>query len=357
MIVNKKLDKLEAIRGFAAIYVIFHHTLKKGLIFGGIDFSFIFRFGQEAVILFFILSGFVIEYSFSKSKDHTFKTYFLKRFLRIYVPLFCVFLLNLLIVYFNDKDFNFSLLTFIGNILMLQDVSSLKPNVIINTFLGNLPLWSLSYEWWFYMLYFPIVKFLKNKSSNFVYLIGICAAITYLFYPNFLNRELFYFVIWWSGVVLARVYVLNNEIKLINLKNLFVSLFIIIIILTLNVFLNYKGGTVGLSPILELRHFIFSFVIILVALGWYKFKWIGFDYTIGIFKRVAPISFGLYISHYFLISNASYLNAIILNKNIKLIIYIINCILFSYLIERLFYPFVSKCFFRKAIILKTTNNI
>lgn len=348
----KKLDKLEALRGIAAIYVILHHTLKNGLNLGGIDFSFIFKFGQEAVILFFILSGFVIEYSFSKSKDHSFKTYFLKRFLRIYLPLFCVFGLNYLIFFCGDKIIEFSLFNFIGNILMLQDVSSLKPNVIVNTFLGNLPLWSLSYEWWFYMLYFPIVKFFKNKSSNFVYLIGICSAITYLYYPNFLNRELFYFVIWWSGVVLARVYVNNNEIKFNDLKSLFSSLFIIIIILTVNVFLNYKGGTVGLSPILELRHFIFSFVIILVALGWYKLKWIGFNFTIGIFKKVAPISFGLYISHYFLISNASYLDSLIFDKNIKLLIYILNCVLFSYLIERIFYPFISNIFLIKKNILK-----
>ena len=66
----KKLTKLEAIRGFASVYVVLHHVFGKGLIIAGKDFSFLFRFGQESVILFFLLSGFVIQYysAFRKTK-------------------------------------------------------------------------------------------------------------------------------------------------------------------------------------------------------------------------------------------------------------------------------------------------
>jgi peptidoglycan/LPS O-acetylase OafA/YrhL len=349
----EKLNKLEAIRGFTAIYVIIGHTLKKGIIIGGTDFSFFFKFGQEAVILFFILSGFVIEYSFSKSKDKSFKTYFFKRFLRIYLPLFCVYLLNFFLFFFNSPNtINIDWYNLLGNVFMLQDMSSLKPNVITTPFLGNLPLWSLSYEWWFYMLYFPIVIFIKEKSSSFVYILGIISALTYILYPNFINRELSYFVIWWGGVVLARCYAESNEIKLSDLKKLILVLFIIIIILSLNAILNYDGKSIGISPILEIRHFIFSLLLILAAVKWYKMKWIGFNFTFGIFKNAAPISYCLYISHYFLISNANYLDNVIPNSSIKLIIYILNCIIVSYLIERVIYPQINK-----YLMKKLNNNV
>jgi peptidoglycan/LPS O-acetylase OafA/YrhL len=48
-----------------------------------------------------------------------------------------------------DPEWN----TLLGNIFMLQDVISLKPNVISAVYMGNGVLWSLSYEWWFYILY------------------------------------------------------------------------------------------------------------------------------------------------------------------------------------------------------------
>lgn len=89
---KKRLEKLEAIRGFAAIYVVFYHLFASGIVIFGVNLSFLFRFGQEAVILFFLLSGFVIYHSFIKSKDHSnFKVFFWKRFLRIYIPLIIVF--------------------------------------------------------------------------------------------------------------------------------------------------------------------------------------------------------------------------------------------------------------------------
>src|SRR3954449_2965516 len=90
-----KFEKLEALRGFAAIYVVIYHLLMPvKLQVAGFDLLFLFRFGQEAVILFFLLSGFVIKYSFERSKDKSFKSYFLKRFTRIYIPLIFILVLS-----------------------------------------------------------------------------------------------------------------------------------------------------------------------------------------------------------------------------------------------------------------------
>jgi peptidoglycan/LPS O-acetylase OafA/YrhL len=339
---NNKLIKLEAIRGFAAIYVVLHHTMHQFKIFN-LDLSFLLRFGQEAVILFFILSGFVIEYSFSKGKDKTFKTYFFKRFLRIYIPLFCVFIANYIIKSLNNEVvIDWKIL--IGNIFMLQDIDFMKPNVIVTTFLGNSPLWSLSYEWWFYMLYFPLAVYLKNKSSFIVYMLGIISAMTYIVYPNFFNRELMYFSIWWSGVAIARLYTQSITINIKNLKYTLLTLLTLTIILSFNVYISNNISTVGIHPLLELRHFGFCLIAILLALLWKKMRWIGFSSAMNIFSLFAPISYGVYISHHFMISNISYLDNLLNNNILKYILAISICIGFSYIIERIIYVKINNLY-------------
>ena len=45
-------------------------------------------------------------------------------------------------------------------------------------------------------------------------------------------------------------------------------------------------------PVVELRHFITAAFVLVVALGWYKLRWVGFYALLGPFERVAPISYG-----------------------------------------------------------------
>ena len=70
---SQKLDKLEALRGFAAIYVVLFHSLPQKFYLFGINVGVLFRFGPESVILFFILSGFVIKFTYEKSRNKSFK--------------------------------------------------------------------------------------------------------------------------------------------------------------------------------------------------------------------------------------------------------------------------------------------
>lgn len=332
---QNKLTKLEAIRGFAAFYVVLHHLIPKKFFFFGID---IFGFGQEAVILFFVLSGFVIQYSYEKKYTST-SAFLLKRFIRIYIPLFIVFIANYATLSIgNNELININYQNLFGNIFMLQD-STAKPNILFKSFLGNLPLWSLSYEWWFYILFIVISKKIKKNKSIIVYIIGTISAITYLYYPNFINRILMYFIIWWMGVDLARLYSKNTQISFKTIKIPLIFLLLNILILIFNVKLNYRdGATVGISPVLELRHFIFAFVSVSSAIIWKQFKWISFNYTIGLFEPLAKISFVLYISHWFLIVKTDYLNSIVNNDLGKYLIGILICLLFSYMLEIIIYP-------------------
>lgn len=191
---KNRLEKLEALRGFAALYVVLFHTLPQIFYLGNINVGLLFRFGPEAVIVFFSLSGFVIKYTFEKSKDKSFRYYFIRRFIRLYIPLFFIFLLG-----YGIKCYQAGMLTdpewktLLGNIFMLQDVISQKPNVLSASYMGNGVLWSLSYEWWFYMLFFFLSTHIKSEKLNtWVNIIVILAAASYLIYPFFINRLAMY---------------------------------------------------------------------------------------------------------------------------------------------------------------------
>lgn len=286
----KKLNILEAVRGGAALYVFLGHFIVGSFIAKTNLLSIFFRFGQEAVILFFLMSGFVIELSGLRKKT-SFRDFFAKRFLRIY-PLFLLGIL-LILVYKIIYHFPIEIKTLVGNLLMLQDAESLKPGTIVGTY-GNTALWSLSYEWWFYMLFVPISRF---KSKNAIAItIAVVSAILYFVHPFQPVRWLMYFGIWWSGVMLADLLVLGK----INFKNSITK--IIGPLLVLPLFLSIikattlKFQSIGVYPILEIRHFLSAILFIIIAIIWRKTNWFGYNYF-SFFEKIAPFSYGLYVLH------------------------------------------------------------
>ncbi len=105
--------------------------------------------GLEAVVLFFVLSGFlvggkVLERIVNGSFD--LKAYTLDRVSRIYIPLIPALIFTA-VVNCLICGRPFSVLSLVGNLFGLQGVWSQIP-----AFAGNDPLWTLSYECWFYVL-------------------------------------------------------------------------------------------------------------------------------------------------------------------------------------------------------------
>lgn len=341
---GSKLIKLEAIRGFAALYIVFHHIYGyyKPLIIGGCDLTFISKFGTEAVIIFFILSGFVISYSFERSKDKSFSLFFAKRFFRIYIPLICVFITNYIVFIFKYDCVHFDWGALVGNLLMLQDIPREGIHTIVNPFLMNDPLWSLAYEWWFYMIFFFFMTRFQNKSSLIIYSLSVIAAITFLFYPCFLNRVIMYMSIWWLGVDLARLYINKESVTLTSMKLPLISFLLIMGITILHMYL-YNIGQSFLYPNYDLITYRNLFIMFIAAYLWYKSGWKFFNYTIGPFRYVASISYVVYISHWFLVTWATYFD-FISNGYVRIIAYITVCFLFSYLVERQIYPRLNKFF-------------
>jgi len=348
----QKFIKLECLRGFAAIYVVLHHNIRFNYDVLGINLGELLRFGQEAVILFFLISGFVIYYSYSRNPAQTFWNYFKKRSLRIYVPLLLVFLIG----YFLEcvaagAMITIEFRTLLLNLAMLQDWAVARPNTIVEPFLGNGPLWSLAYEWWFYMLFFPIMLLIKRvgAKSHHIYLVSIVATIVYCFYPYFVPRILSYFTIWWVGVQLAMNYLDGKCLTVKNCSWSILALLIICCVYMIASLLSLKAGvtfTFGTHPFIELRHFSFTLFVLCASIGWRKYRWRFFEGIFRPFLIFAPISYVVYISHYHLVTNASYLS-LINNRVLELFVYFVIMLFLAWVIELKIYPFVLNALRRK----------
>lgn len=345
---KNRLEKLEAVRGFAALYVVLFHTLPQKFYLGGINLGFLFRFGPEAVIVFFALSGFVIKYTYEKSTDKSFKYYFIRRFIRLYIPLFFIFVLSYLIKCYAEgrlADPEWKVL--LGNIFMLQDVISQKPNVISPSYMGNGVLWSLSYEWWFYMLFFLLASRIQShKLNKAVNIIVLIAAASYVIYPFIVNRLAMYFAIWWIGVRFADIYLKKETFTIKAILPYGYVLLAIIGILSLNLYLHFNYTKIYTYPLvaypfIELRHFVFAIMVMFGAVIWYQLKWFGFNAVFGVFKYLAPSSYVIYISHHYLVVDATYLS-FLNNKVIEYGLYILVMIAFSYLLEVVVYNRIRK---------------
>jgi len=339
----QRLYKLEAVRGLCAFYVVLHHTILHTTTINGVNVGFLLRFGQEAVILFFLLSGFVINYSFRNSSDQSFGTYFFKRSARIYIPLAFIFLLGYLGESYNKGALiNPDLWTLLKNILMLQDWGEVKPNVLADPYMGNIPLWSLHYEWWFYMLYFPITTRLGFGFRPALVVFILCAAMAglYVWYPHAVFRLFTYFGIWWAGVYLSEIYMQGRHRLLKPYLLPLGGLFVLSVIVFIPVWIarsNGQGITLGLHPLVEFRHVFTAFLVLVGALVWQRLRWFGFDLFVKPFFYIAPISYVLYICHQPLMVQATYLDSID-NGVLRWFCYLAIVFAFSYLLELKIYP-------------------
>lgn len=224
-----RIKILDSMRGMAASIVVFHHVFTRfPYLYQGQESTafirilrFISELNVEAVLFFFILSGFSIRLSLRKGLPLTkeiLNEYLYRRFKRI-LPLyyFAIFftLLSGFLTHTVSSNEDFNLKNLLGNLLFLQSSKSYKGNWFA-PYGDNGPLWSLSFEMFYYLL-FPVFMFLMLKlfrisrfsektncfllASTFL-LSLVCTMInTRIFFPYIAFGALFY--VWYCGFFLA----------------------------------------------------------------------------------------------------------------------------------------------------------
>ena len=296
---KRHLPELEALRGFAALYVFLHHARlapNSGL-------GALFYFGQEAVILFFLLSGFVIYLSTIRSGVRGY-TYLVHRARRIYPMVIAALVLAYLSSAVGARAWiDPHLGNLAMNLLMLQDVSSLKRGVWADTYYGNTPLWSLSYEWWFYMLFVPLgLMGRRSGGANLTvaFLLSAAGALTYQWHPNAASLFASYFIIWWVGVELAREYAASGAVTFIGQWKSLGALLFCAVLWAIPVLVAFNHGESlkpGFDPVLQFRHFAAALLFCVLGLAWRRARLFGFRALFGKFAVLAPISYSLYLTH------------------------------------------------------------
>jgi len=290
---------LDVIRALAASYVVIHHVVVNSGLSGPVTYP--FRFGQEAVIVFFLLSGFLIFASERSRVLGNLRGYYLRRLRRIYPLLLLAMGITAAVAWLDGAlAEGFRAIDFGLNLLSLQDVSALKPGVIVDPFLGNSPLWSLSYEVFFYLV-FPLVMIAWRVSrQRAIMVVGAVSLIgygTFLCAPNHFSLVAAYLLTWWAGAVVADLYQ-TNRLSIRGLLPITVWMVGLCAVAGIGAIVFGRSGA-GVFPVLPLRHFAFALLCILLcgtSLAAVLIK------TAQPFARpaayIASISYGLYVFHY-----------------------------------------------------------
>ncbi|MZQ83651.1 acyltransferase family protein [Paenibacillus sp. 5J-6] len=191
---NNRFDELDSLRGLAASSVLISHLF---LAIPGAYFLEKFKNtpvhslwgGHEAVILFFVLSGFVLSLSYYKDKAPKYKDYLIKRICRIYFPYLASILLSIILMsMFSrmplvglDKAINntwlntFTMESLINHVIFVGDFQSQMYNPVV---------WSLIHEMRISIVFPLLMYFLvKLNWKKSIVIAPVCTVL--------------YFVIWY----------------------------------------------------------------------------------------------------------------------------------------------------------------
>lgn len=298
---TNRLQHLESVRGLAALYVFLHHYVHCTTGLEAIQKFFVF--GQTAVMVFLILSGFVNYYAtLGTHATLSVRDFLVRRLRRIYPPFILVLALTWLINSLGHHDWSgIDARNLIGNLLMLQDKQ--HPHTWFSPYLGNSPLWTMSYEWWFYMLFIPVGYFFKAQPARRQYAaaaISVVGFVSYLLVPNQFSIIAAYFMMWWSGAEMAREYVATGKVTYRGQAFSIVILALQTALWGTLCLLAYRETghfSQAIYPFVQLRHQSTILVLIVAAIAWHKLRFVGLRETIGIFRHISPISYVLYILH------------------------------------------------------------
>lgn len=211
---HERLDYIHGLRGLAALVVVAQHSMQIPNDAGNMLFRPILdtvNLGRFGVVLFFLISGFVIPFSFKPSEPRPMRQFWLGRFFRLYPAYWLSLIATVTIFAMWGRPFSASLIA--QNVTMLQGFwgsANIGPGY-----------WTLTLEMAFYAM--CALMFARGQLSN-VNLIGwgvlLCLALvcgpylTRLFFgaPRYLPLESFFLVFFFLGMVL-RMAVIDGDAK------------------------------------------------------------------------------------------------------------------------------------------------
>ena len=189
----------------AAMYPGLHAIANPPLWFKG--FAFFTGFAHQAVIVFFVISGWLVGGSLLNriGQPQAIANYAVDRVTRLWTVLLPTFVLTLIFavgtgaITQSEIDYSpnnkYSVITFAGNLIGLQ-------HVLLPDFGGNFALWSLANETWYYLA-FPLLALVWISRSGVA---RFAALVALLLLSSILPGAIVgYFCIWLLGVAFSRI--------------------------------------------------------------------------------------------------------------------------------------------------------
>jgi peptidoglycan/LPS O-acetylase OafA/YrhL len=220
---KKRIKTLDSLRGLAALSVVLGHALSSIFPKGNflLDFTplYIICSSHEAVIFFFLLSGYVLVYQYVNGKEFNYSQFIVVRITRIYIPYFMAIILSLLLW----RSFKDSTNIHFDNFLKSQWHFNLTFDLLLNHvfLIGNFKtdtintvIWSLVHEMRVSLIFPLLIALIKLKwrivvLTSLVISVLACIAIVQHVNPSlgFNNSYLYtlhYFSFFMLGGLLAK---------------------------------------------------------------------------------------------------------------------------------------------------------
>ncbi|PEU05232.1 hypothetical protein CN527_02530 [Bacillus cereus] len=364
----KRYDSLDSIRGFASFSVVISHMLITFPIF----FSFIslepsqtfswesvltfsplhlFWAGHEAVILFFILSGFVLSLPYLEGKTIFYRQYIIKRFFRIYIPFIVIIFISIILQFIFRHSIGINGLSVWFNEMWAGtiDFKTLLHLIFMSgeyTHNYDTVVWSLVHEMRI-SIFFPFIALFIKKNSifkNFAFLF-ILLMINFVLpnsLPYKLDGTLYYLIYFVIGAILAK-----HRNELIRLASWFnspmkISLFVIALILynwnwNLGLFIHEKGliwKLFNYSRIIDMSVAVGTSIIFILVLSSNRLER-ALSRPIPLF--LGKISYSLYLIHPIVLLTLMYSLHDLLNP----VLIVVLVPFMSLLLSTLYYKYIE----------------
>ena len=179
-----KIPALTSLRFFAALHVLLFHTGAMGAVFGPTWFQRLSGIGYTGVSFFFVLSGFILVYTYS-GRPTSAKAFWGARFARVYPAYAFALLISLPFFLWGAAHF-----AEIGVPFMAFEAAHTKIAAALEIFLlqswvppaalsWNAVGWSLSVEAFFYLLFpFLLTRFERLSRTQLLCVITLCWVVS-----------------------------------------------------------------------------------------------------------------------------------------------------------------------------------
>jgi len=285
---------LEIVRFLAACCVFLWHYAQHSRTTWLLAFG---KVGEFPVVVFFVLSGFVIALRHHGRQD-SLPSYFAARALRI-LPIYLTALLlsGLLLL---DPAYRADIpiwgsapSALVGNLVMVQGPDFMRLRGLVSPWAGDGPVWSLSIEWWFYTTYG--LMFTRASIKTWRLFVAICGIL-----GGFLVFQTGYFVflipalfpIWWAGAELAIQY--TKKGKLSFAESWFAIGILAAMGLTRPVLIHFGAGH-GVDFKLIVQFPVYAAIVVVLAVIGQRWVLKTYSGSIKIIRTLGSSSYAFYL--------------------------------------------------------------